>query len=167
MTSVEYWEIASYIVTVIGLPLAIAVFLFEQRKERENEDEEAYQLLSDAYTDFLKLVLDNPDLQLRTRARDCVGCIRNTEVAHRLQDFGVSMVCAKRTRPAGVVRLVKCGRACDSAARLDTSPRLTARSAWCSGTRRAPHCGVRRVLSALARGTGTELGLRDAEGLLE
>lgn len=68
MTSVEYWEIASYIVTVIGLPLAIAVFLFEQRKERENEDEEAYQLLSDAYTDFLKLVLDNPDLQLRTRA---------------------------------------------------------------------------------------------------
>jgi hypothetical protein len=67
MTSVESWELASYIVTVVGLPLAIAVFLYEQRKERENEDEEAYQLLSDAYTDFLKLVLDNPDLQLRTR----------------------------------------------------------------------------------------------------
>ena len=67
MTSVENWELASYIVTVIGLPLAIAVFLFEQRKERENEDEEAYQLLSDAYTDFLKLVLAHPDLQLRTR----------------------------------------------------------------------------------------------------
>lgn len=67
MTSVENWELASYIVTVVGLPLAIAVFLYEQRKERENEDEEAYQLLSDAYTDFLKLVLDNPDLQLRTR----------------------------------------------------------------------------------------------------
>jgi hypothetical protein len=69
MISVESWEIASYIVTVIGLPLAIAVFLFEQRKERENEDEEAYQLLSDAYTDFLKLVLAHPDLQLRTRNR--------------------------------------------------------------------------------------------------
>lgn len=68
MTSVESWELASYIVTVIGLPLAIAVFLFEQRKERENEDEEAYQLLSDAYTDFLKLVLAHPDLQLRTRS---------------------------------------------------------------------------------------------------
>lgn len=67
MTSLEIWELASYIVTVVGLPLAIAVFLFEQRKERENEDEEAYQLLSDAYTDFLKLVLANPDLQLRTR----------------------------------------------------------------------------------------------------
>ncbi len=67
MTAVEYWELASYIVTVVGLPLAIAVFLFEQRKQRENEDEEAFQLLSDAYTDFLKLVLAHPDLQLRTR----------------------------------------------------------------------------------------------------
>ncbi len=67
MSTLENWELASYIVTIVGLPLAIAVFLYEQRKERENEDEEAYQLLSDAYTDFLKLVLDNPDLQLRTR----------------------------------------------------------------------------------------------------
>jgi hypothetical protein len=67
MAAIEIWELASYIVTVVGLPLAIAVFLFEQRKERENEDEEAYQLLSDAYTDFLKLVLENPDLRLRTR----------------------------------------------------------------------------------------------------
>lgn len=68
MPTLEHWELASHIVTVVGLPLAIFVFLFEQRKARENEDEEAYQLLSDAYTDFLKLVLENPDLQLRTRS---------------------------------------------------------------------------------------------------
>ena len=36
--SLETWELMSYVVTVIGLPLAIAVFLFEQRKERENEE---------------------------------------------------------------------------------------------------------------------------------
>jgi len=53
-----------YVVTVIGLPLAIAVFLFEQRKERENEEEEVYQLLSDSYQDFLKVALENPDLRL-------------------------------------------------------------------------------------------------------
>ena len=51
-------------VTVIGLPLAIAVFLFEQRKERENEEEEVYQLMSDSYQDFLKVALENPDLGL-------------------------------------------------------------------------------------------------------
>ena len=60
----ETWELMSYVVTVIGLPLAILVFLFEQRKERENEEEEVYQLLSDNYQDFLKVALDNPDLRL-------------------------------------------------------------------------------------------------------
>ena len=60
----ETWELLSYVVTVVGLPLAIAVFLFEQRKERENEDEEVYQLLSDNYQDFLKVALENPDLRL-------------------------------------------------------------------------------------------------------
>ena len=62
--SLETWELLSYVVTVIGLPLAIGVFLFEQRKERENEEEEVYQLLSDNYQDFLKVALANPDLRL-------------------------------------------------------------------------------------------------------
>lgn len=62
--SLETWELMSYVVTVVGLPLAIAVFLFEQRKERENEEEEVYQLLSDNYQDFLKVALENPDLRL-------------------------------------------------------------------------------------------------------
>lgn len=63
----DFWELASYIVTVIGLPMAIAIFIFEQRKERANEEDEVYQLLSNAYNDFLKVVIDNPDLHLRTR----------------------------------------------------------------------------------------------------
>ncbi len=62
----DLFEIASYVVTVVGLPFAIGAFLYEQRKERENEEEEAYQLLSNAYNDFLKIVLENADLQLRT-----------------------------------------------------------------------------------------------------
>ena len=62
----DWFELASYAVTVVGLPFAIGVFLYEQRRERENEEEEAYQHLSDAYNDFLKIVLDNADLQLRS-----------------------------------------------------------------------------------------------------
>ena len=68
MTIMEVWELLSYVVTVIGLPMAVTVFIYEQRKERDNEDEEVYQLLSDAYHDFLKLVLANPDLKLRSQA---------------------------------------------------------------------------------------------------
>lgn len=60
----EWWEIASYVVTVIGLPLAIWVFMAEQRKERQNDDDEVYQALSAEYTEFLKLVLENADLRL-------------------------------------------------------------------------------------------------------
>ena len=63
-----FWELASYVVTVIGLPLAIVVFLSDQRRERRNEEDEVYQLLSDAYNDFLRVVIDNPDLRLRNQA---------------------------------------------------------------------------------------------------
>jgi hypothetical protein len=64
MTWFEWVEALSYIVTIFGLPLAIVVFIYEQRRERKNEEEELYQRLSDEYTTFLKLVLANPDLQL-------------------------------------------------------------------------------------------------------
>jgi len=63
-----FWEVASYVVTVIGLPLAIVIFFFEQRRERRNEEDEVYQLLSNSYNDFLRVVIDNPDLRLRSQA---------------------------------------------------------------------------------------------------
>ena len=62
----DAWEYASFVVTALGLPVAILFFAWEQRKERDNEDEEQYQLLHNAYIDFLKVVLGNPDLHLRT-----------------------------------------------------------------------------------------------------
>ena len=67
MSALELSELLSYLVTVVGLPLAIFTYWQEQRKERENEDEGTYQLLSVAYADFLKLVMSNPDLQLRSK----------------------------------------------------------------------------------------------------
>ena len=62
----QSWETASYVVTVIGLPVAIAIFLADQRKERRNEEEESWQRLSDAYNDFLQVVIEHPDLRLGT-----------------------------------------------------------------------------------------------------
>ncbi|HRH81411.1 MAG TPA: hypothetical protein PLW81_10245 [Thiobacillaceae bacterium] len=67
MLSLETWELASYVVTVVGLPFAIGVFLWEQRRERQTEEEELHQRLAETYADFLKLVLDNADLQLLRR----------------------------------------------------------------------------------------------------
>lgn len=64
MDAKDTWELWSYVVTVIGLPAAILIFILEQRKERENEEEEVYQLLSDNYQDFLKVCLEHADLKL-------------------------------------------------------------------------------------------------------
>lgn len=60
----DWFEFLSYAVTVVGLPFAIGVFIWEQRRQRQNDEEEIYQRLSDEYANFLKLVLDNADLQL-------------------------------------------------------------------------------------------------------
>ena len=64
MTMMEIWELLSYIVTVFGLPMALMVFIYEQRKDRQNDEEEVFQRLSDEYSTFLKLVLEHADLHL-------------------------------------------------------------------------------------------------------
>lgn len=65
--NLEQWELASYVVTVVALPLAIYVFYWEQRRERQNEEEEIYQKLSEEYVDFSKLLIENSDLQLTSK----------------------------------------------------------------------------------------------------
>ena len=67
LLELETWELLSYVITVFGLPFAIGAFLFEQRKDRENEEEATWQQLSDAYIDFLEVVLANGDLKLRSQ----------------------------------------------------------------------------------------------------
>ena len=62
----DFWELLSAIVTALGLPFAILVYVADRRKAREVEEEEVNELLAAAYTDFLKLVIDNPDLKLRS-----------------------------------------------------------------------------------------------------
>jgi len=66
-----YWkdivEFSFYFVETFALPFAILVFVSERRKERLAEEEELNQRLSDEYIGFLKLVLDNADLQLLHR----------------------------------------------------------------------------------------------------
>ena len=72
MTHLEMWELASYVVTVVGLPFAIVVFMLDQKKERMNEDEEIYQRLSDEYADFLTILLKNADLKLMSKDSDAM-----------------------------------------------------------------------------------------------
>jgi hypothetical protein len=65
----ETWELLSYVVTVIGLPLAIGVFVIQQRKERLNEENAVFESLADNYQEFLRVVLEHPDLHLFSMPR--------------------------------------------------------------------------------------------------
>lgn len=85
----EIWEMLSYVVTVVGLPFAIAVFIMEQRKERLNDQEEIFQRLSDEYREFLKLVLDNSDLQLLRRDRGPRLELTPEQTERRTAIFGI------------------------------------------------------------------------------
>ncbi len=91
MFRLEVWEFLSYVITVIGLPFAIYLFIHEQRKERNTEEQEIYQLLSDSYIDFLKLVLENSDLKLRSVERSTNLSSEQTERMLVLFDILISL----------------------------------------------------------------------------
>ncbi len=78
----------SYVVTIVALPLAILTFILEQRKERQNEEEEIFQRLSDEYREFLKLVLENSDLQLLRLDGSREG-LNEEQKERRLAIFGI------------------------------------------------------------------------------
>ncbi|MGE3770446.1 MAG: hypothetical protein AB7G06_05780 [Bdellovibrionales bacterium] len=64
LTTLEIWEMASYVVTVVGLPYAVWLYFADARRERQNEDENVYLQLSDEYAKFSNVLLQNADLQL-------------------------------------------------------------------------------------------------------
>ncbi len=57
-------EALSYLVTILGFPTAIFVFVYEHRRRLTNEESELHRHLSEEYDNFLRLVLDNSDLLL-------------------------------------------------------------------------------------------------------
>lgn len=92
--NIETWELLSYMVTVLGLPLAVAVFVYEKRRERLTEEEEVYEALSGRYQDFLRLALDNADLRLLSRSRTAE---LNEEQRERMQAiFGLLIALFER-----------------------------------------------------------------------
>ena len=91
MNARDAWEYASFVVTALGLPVAILFFAWDQLKERDNEDEAAYQLLSDAYNEFLRVVLAHPDLHLRTNEPLQSPTIEQTERMLVIFDMLISL----------------------------------------------------------------------------
>ena len=64
MSGMAWLEALSYLVTIVGLPFAIGVYVYDRRRDRQNDEEEIFLRLSDEYADFMRLVIDNADLHL-------------------------------------------------------------------------------------------------------
>jgi hypothetical protein len=88
MTLLQDCEMMFYVVDTLALPFAIVVFVLEQRKERQSEEEELFQRLSDEYREFLKLVLDNADLHL-LRRDSAPQNLAEEQKERRLAIFGI------------------------------------------------------------------------------
>jgi hypothetical protein len=88
MDGFEWVEYLSYIVTIIGFPFAIIAFIYEKRRELQNEDEELHQSLADDYTNFLRLVIENADLRLM-RKRGAEQQLNDEQTERKIAIFGI------------------------------------------------------------------------------
>jgi hypothetical protein len=88
MRWIEVVEFSFYLVETFALPFAIVVFVIERRKDRYVDEEEIYQRLSDEYTNFLKLVIDNADLQLLRKSAP-LGQFTEEQLERKQALFGI------------------------------------------------------------------------------
>ena len=85
-----FWlEALSYLVTILGLPAAIFVFIYEHRRSRFNDENEIHRQLSAEYDGFLKLMLDHSDLLL---LRQTTGSIDLSEEQRERRDILFQML---------------------------------------------------------------------------
>lgn len=61
-TVLQWFEWLSYVATIVGIPMALYAFMYEERKERQAEQEEIYDKLMDHYDDILLRLFEHPDL---------------------------------------------------------------------------------------------------------
>ncbi|MGB4108103.1 MAG: hypothetical protein WBK55_09975 [Alphaproteobacteria bacterium] len=63
----ELFELLSYAATIVGIPLAIWVFMHEEKKGRQSEQEEIYDKLMDHYDHILGRLFEHPDIDQHHR----------------------------------------------------------------------------------------------------
>lgn len=63
-TLLETFEFLSYVATVVGIPLALLTFVYQEKKERQNEQEEIYDKLMGHYAEIQEKLFEYPELDM-------------------------------------------------------------------------------------------------------
>jgi hypothetical protein len=62
LTLADLANLATFVATFIGIPVAVLTFLSEKRKERRQREADAYIQAGDRYVQYLTLCLQHPEL---------------------------------------------------------------------------------------------------------
>ena len=80
----EFFEFMSYVATIVGIPLAIWVFIHEEKKERQAEQEEIYDKLMDHYDDILVRLFEHPDIDQHNKPLADPELIRQQKLLYEM-----------------------------------------------------------------------------------
>lgn len=83
-TLLEWWEFLSYVATVVGIPMAIFIFFFEERKERRSEQEEIYDTLMEHYNRILDRLFEHPEIDRHDRPLDDPEQARRQKILYEM-----------------------------------------------------------------------------------
>lgn len=84
MTIPEFFEFLSYVATVVGIPLAIVMFMIQESKERQNEQEEIYDKLMGHYTDIQEKLFEHPELDVHDKKLDNAEDARRQYILYQM-----------------------------------------------------------------------------------
>ncbi len=80
----EFFEFMSYVATIIGIPLAIWVFIHEEKKERLAEQEEIYDKLMDHYDHILGRLFEHPDIDQHNKPLSDPELMRQQKILYEM-----------------------------------------------------------------------------------
>lgn len=102
----EFFELLSYIATIVGIPLAIWIFKREELKERQAEQEEIYDKLMDHYDHILARLFEHPDIDQHNTPLEDAELRRQQKILYEMLATCSSgpLFCftAKKSSPTGV-----------------------------------------------------------------
>jgi len=88
-TLATYLDVALKLGQLIGIPVAIGLYVYNKRKEKLEREYGTYNALDDKYIDYLKLCLANSDLDVADIPKQGMGNLNRDQQHRETLIFGV------------------------------------------------------------------------------
>jgi hypothetical protein len=89
MTILELFELLAHATTALGIPFALAAYLKATRRERLEQEYNAYNALDEKYVEYLQLCVQHPRLDLYYIPLDREGADGGLSPEERIQQYAL------------------------------------------------------------------------------